>query len=183
MKKLILTNVLLAFIISSISAQKIEIKDSLYNSVLSKLKNNFTLLLENNEMEEKYYFESYQISKEDHKNLHNLYLSSIQELLEFDKEFANHLLTYKKKKRIDRSSWIKTVNPNRSDIYAYYSRGEEVLILIDFFLIGESIKIDAPSYLNKISFKKIKKFLSKNKSITKEDLRKKYKKWLACEIN
>ena len=116
-------------------------------------------------MESKYYFESYKINMEQHSKLYLSYLKACQQLLELDKPFVQYLISLSAEKRVNRSSWIKTVNPLRSDTFAFYTLQEEVLILIDHFLKGDNRNIEEPIYLDKLNLRKIKKFVRINYSL------------------
>ncbi|MGV6831448.1 MAG: hypothetical protein ACWA5P_07810 [bacterium] len=162
----------------NLNAQRFKSQD--YENVLNDLlETTSAFILEENRIEKKYYYETYPISEAEHLKLIEKYWVSVEKLIELDKDFVYFLIKNRKlQKGFTRKSWVKTVNPYRSDIYRHYTKKEEIRILIDFYLIGEKRKIQKPEYFEKITFKDLKEFLRKRKSLNKTELKKDYSEWL-----
>ncbi|QIE58639.1 hypothetical protein G5B37_03405 [Rasiella rasia] len=151
-----------------------------YKNILDALEiNNTVLILEEERIDEDYYYESFMITEKQHKQRLRTYWNLIEDIYNLDRSFPYYLLSLKNNKfKIDRNSWVKTINPYRSDIWRFHSRIDEIRILIDHYLSGNQTKIKQPEYFDKISYRKLKRFLRKNRELNKSDLRAEYILWL-----
>lgn len=149
-----------------------------YKMILKNLYSNEAFILEESRIEAKYYYEIYKISPEEHNQKIEKYWATIPKLLSLDKNILYYLISFEKEHKKVRDSWVKKINPLRSDTYGFYSRSEEARILIDFYLKGESKKIEAPIYFKNITFRKLKRFLRKHKQFDKDQIRISYKNWI-----
>tara|TARA_R110002072_G_scaffold262818_2_gene421685 strand:+ start:19 stop:561 length:543 start_codon:yes stop_codon:yes gene_type:complete len=170
---------LLAIFLVSFSYGQVSEIDQ-YKNILDALEtNNTVLILEEERMDEDYYYKSFMISEKQHEQRLKTYWILIETIYNLDRSFPYYLLSLKNNKfNIDRKSWVKAINPGRSDVWRFYSRIDEIRILIDHYLSGNRTKIKQPEYFEKISYRKLKRFLKKNKELNKWDLREQYNLWL-----
>ena len=166
---------LLTFLVLQFSFAQQKTDNSNFDSILKDMELNSVFLLESGEMEENEYFKRFGIDLEEHKILLKRYYDNIELFLAQDKSILCYLSGYKKNEEF--SFWIKTIHPYRSNVYGLLlSKSESALILIDFYLNNEGKRVVVPDYYEKLDFRKMKKFLKKNKTLNVEELRDKYKK-------
>jgi hypothetical protein len=145
-----------------------------YDVILEGLKKNYVLL--SNDIDKDLYLEYFKLSDEQHLKDLEQYNDAVSAFYNADKDILNYLLAYEND-TTNICNWIKTKDPYSSSVSKVdlLTNAEGALILFDNYLTNSS-SIRVPTYLNKLSFKKLKSFYLLNKRLSKEELKEEYKK-------
>ena len=150
-----------------------------YDSLLNSLNYNFTLDYVEGKYSEDVYFEPFNITKEEHLAKYDEYKKAVSDLLKSNRKILSYLVNYEN--NFSFCNWINTPHPHDSTIKDIIeTKSEAAIVLIDYYLIGKLNRIQKPSYFSKLKYRKIKRFLRKNKSDPIEVLRIKYKEQFDC---
>lgn len=144
-----------------------------YDTILEGLTKNYVLL--GNEIEKDLYLEYFKQSEEQYLKDLEEYNKAVSAFYNADTGILNYLLTYEKD-TVHMCKWIKTKNPYSSNIGEtdLLTNSEGALILFDNYLANSS-SIRIPTYINELSYEKIKSFYTKNKGLSKDELKREYK--------
>lgn len=148
-----------------------------YDSILEGLTKNYVLL--SDEIENDLYLEYFKLTEKEHLEDLAEYNKAVKNFYNSDKGIVGYLLNYEND-TIQLCKWIKTKNPYSSNIdeMDLMTNSKGVLILIDNYLSNSNGTIRIPSYMNDLSYEKLKTFYDENKGLTRDELKNLYVKVL-----
>ena len=179
--KMLITKVFLISLLLSLNVFGQSEQANKYYGILDALNLNYVLDYENGVYTAIQYFEPFHLNEAEHKNYLKIYQQSLSEFRKSNKDVINYLLKFENDNQW--VYWIRRPHPYSSVIgHILIDKSESALILIDYFLIGNTDRPEKKPYHNKLNYRKLKRFLRKHHELPLEKLRLEYNLFLKNKI-